>query len=363
MKLLKKEDIEDYIEDYENGNNNIAEIIKSKARGSSKNIIKMMYKADVKLYRSKDNRTFTLNNSLLKGLGHKELAFFSNDARSGLAEKKLETAKGGEFTRRIVEILYDVKFSNKNEDSYTEMSIEEYKKLINEVISDMNEKDIKINNNDLIFDFLKLRINPDTGKAFIKQEIEDIIEKKGKIKIISPAFSDNLKDGIIPVNSVGVYSISSEELYNPNYRIGLIAATTIGEQATQLSMKSFQGGKLVAIDEIKSIINDFFSNHSGEIDRRELLKASMKIYSLYSSKVRPQFIELLIGYVTANIDTDKKFKIDSFQSIPWKNTFSNMLFGYVSNQFKNISCDEIEKISINNKYKLVFNKFKGEIDA
>ncbi|MDR0979115.1 MAG: DNA-directed RNA polymerase subunit beta' [Lachnospiraceae bacterium] len=180
-----------------------------------------------------------------EGLDALEYFISSHGARKGLADTALRTADSGYLTRRLVDVSQDIIV--REHDCGSEEGIE----LV----------DIKDGNQ--IIEKLEERLN---GRF----PLEDIIDPKTKEilcdtnTLISPAMAKKIVDsGItsVKVRSVlgcktkhGVCSkcygvgLATREIVNIGEAVGIIAAQSIGEPGTQLTMRTFHTGGVAGGD-------------------------------------------------------------------------------------------------------------------
>ena len=192
-----------------------------------------------------------------EGLNVTEYIISSYGARKGLVDTALKTADSGYLTRRLVDVAQDV-------------TVHEYdcktKKGI--VVHSLYERDkLTVNASDRVIgrvsaeDFLK----PGTKDVVVKRnEIVDRvkakeIEKAGitSVKVRSPLLCE-LPYGICQM-CYG-WSLTTNTLVDIGEAIGIIAAQSIGEPGTQLTMRTFHTGGVVAggvkKNFVKSPVND-----------------------------------------------------------------------------------------------------------
>jgi len=188
--------------------------------------------------------------SLMEGMSVLEFFISTHGSRKGLADTALRTADSGYLTRRLVDVAQDVIIREEDcgTEDYLELSLR---------IEDKKTKSTKINETLLgrvlaqdIPGKRKPAIVAKKGEQLSSQLIRDIDEVHGG------------KEGyIVPVRSVlkceaevGVCSfcygrnLASGELAELGDAVGIIAAQSIGEPGTQLTMRTFHRGGIAGRD-------------------------------------------------------------------------------------------------------------------
>jgi DNA-directed RNA polymerase subunit beta' len=180
-----------------------------------------------------------------EGLTVLEFFISTHGARKGLADTALRTADSGYLTRRLVDVSQDVIV--REEDCGTNQTLEVSSVLDgNDIIEDLSDR---------IWGRYTLHevVDPNTGEVIIPADtlINDHYVEKVK------------KAGIkkVPIRSVltcrsryGVCSkcygvnLATGDLVNVGESVGIIAAQSIGEPGTQLTMRTFHTGGVAGDD-------------------------------------------------------------------------------------------------------------------
>ncbi len=179
-----------------------------------------------------------------EGLNILEYFIASRGARKGLADTALRTADSGYLTRRLVDVSQDVII--REEDCGTTDGIEVYEiKNGNEVVEPFSERligrylaeDLRDEAGELIVSRNKLIGDADAKKivdAGVKRiKIRSVLECKSKIGVCAKCYGVNLANN----NTVAV-----------GEAVGTIAAQSIGEPGTQLTMRTFHTGGVASAD-------------------------------------------------------------------------------------------------------------------
>ena len=179
-----------------------------------------------------------------EGLNILEYFIASRGARKGLADTALRTADSGYLTRRLVDVSQDVII--REEDCGTTDGIEVYEiKNGNEVVEPFSERligrylaeDLRDEAGELIVSRNKLIGDADAKKivdAGVKRiKIRSVLECKSKIGVCAKCYGVNLANN----STVAV-----------GEAVGTIAAQSIGEPGTQLTMRTFHTGGVAGGD-------------------------------------------------------------------------------------------------------------------
>ena len=179
-----------------------------------------------------------------EGLNILEYFIASRGARKGLADTALRTADSGYLTRRLVDVSQDVII--REEDCGTTDGIEVYEiKNGNEVVEPFSERligrylaeDLRDEAGELIVSRNKLIGDADAKKivdAGVKRiKIRSVLECKSKIGVCAKCYGVNLANN----STVAV-----------GEAVGTIAAQSIGEPGTQLTMRTFHTGGVASAD-------------------------------------------------------------------------------------------------------------------
>ncbi|WP_295080621.1 DNA-directed RNA polymerase subunit beta', partial [Ruminococcus sp.] len=179
-----------------------------------------------------------------EGLNILEYFVASRGARKGLADTALRTADSGYLTRRLVDVSQDVII--REEDCGTTEGIEVFEiKNGNEVVEPFEERlvgrflaeDLRDESGELIVSRNKL-INDADAKKIIETGIErikirSVLTCKSRTGVCAKCYGANLANN----NMVSV-----------GEAVGIIAAQSIGEPGTQLTMRTFHTGGVASAD-------------------------------------------------------------------------------------------------------------------
>ncbi len=189
-----------------------------------------------------------------EGLTALEYFNSTHGARKGLADTALKTANSGYLTRRLCDVAQDISITKKECDCKTKKSI-----TLSEIIDGGNVV-VSLSERALgrvVAEDVKHPLSGETiikRKNIIDENICEKIESAGvkSIKVYSVITCES-KDGGVCALSYG-RDLSRGNLVNVGEAIGMIAAQSIGEPGTQLTMRTFHVGGTAQIKEESSIV-------------------------------------------------------------------------------------------------------------
>ena len=179
-----------------------------------------------------------------EGLNILEYFIASRGARKGLADTALRTADSGYLTRRLVDVSQDVII--REEDCGTTDGIEVYEiKNGNEIVEPFEER--------LVGRFLADDLRDEAGELIVSRNkmITDADAKKiieagvEKIKIRS-VLNCKARNGVC-AKCYGA-NLAFNTIVSVGEAVGVIAAQSIGEPGTQLTMRTFHTGGVASAD-------------------------------------------------------------------------------------------------------------------
>lgn len=181
-----------------------------------------------------------IKSNFREGLSEFEYVTSSRGSRKGLTDTALKTADAGYLTRRLVDVAHDVII--RQEDCGTKESI-------------------TIKRSERTQSFAK-RVNSRVVAEDVKPEDGEVLIKKGEV--IDEDISDTIESS--SVEEVNVYSpltcesrygicakcygnnLSNKQLVVLGMPVGVIAAQSIGEPGTQLTLRTKHAGGVVGVD-------------------------------------------------------------------------------------------------------------------
>ena len=179
--------------------------------------------------------------SFREGLNVSEFFISTHGVRKGLTDTALKTAESGYLTRRLVDVAQDVMIME--EDCGTDRGY-----YVEDIIDRKDNSVIEKFYDRIVGRFSKEQLSdPETGEVivdddeFIDEAIADKIIKAGyKGMHIRNSFTCKCKDGIC--RKCYGRNMATGKLVESGEAIGIMAAQSIGEPGTQLTMRTFHSG-------------------------------------------------------------------------------------------------------------------------
>ncbi|MDE7338898.1 MAG: DNA-directed RNA polymerase subunit beta', partial [Bacteroidales bacterium] len=174
-----------------------------------------------------------------EGLSVLEYFISTHGARKGLADTALKTADAGYLTRRLVDVSQDVIISE--EDCHTQRGlIATALKKNDDVVESLYERILGRTTIDDV-------IHPQTGKLIVKAG-EEITEDIAKEIEESPIEEVEIRSVLTCESKHGVCAkcygrnLATNKMVQKGEAVGVIAAQSIGEPGTQLTLRTFHVG-------------------------------------------------------------------------------------------------------------------------
>ncbi|AYD39246.1 DNA-directed RNA polymerase subunit beta' [Clostridium fermenticellae] len=186
-----------------------------------------------------------IRSSFREGLDVQEYFISTHGARKGNADTALKTADSGYLTRRLVDVSQDVIVREEDCGTHNGFEVSEIKEG-NEVIESLAERLTgRYSAEDII--------DPNTGEVvvpgdtYMDMKLAEKVEKTGlkKVKIRS-VFTCKSKHGVC-AKCYGMNMATAQKI-NIGESVGIIAAQSIGEPGTQLTMRTFHTGGVAGSD-------------------------------------------------------------------------------------------------------------------
>ncbi|NMA79378.1 MAG: DNA-directed RNA polymerase subunit beta', partial [Clostridiales bacterium] len=228
-------------------NNPIFMMADSEARGSKSQIRQLAGMRGLIANTSGGTIEIPIRSNYREGLNVLEYFISSRGARKGLADTALRTADSGYLTRRLVDVSQDVII--RSDDCGTTKGIEVYEiREGNQSIESLFDRLVgRFLVNDIIDEKTgevlvskdKMMLDDDANKiikaGIEKVEIRSVLACNSKHGVCAKCYGSNLANG----NPVAV-----------GEAVGIIAAQSIGEPGTQLTMRTFHLGGIASADDI-----------------------------------------------------------------------------------------------------------------
>ena len=225
--------------------NNIYIMAHSEARGSKNQIRQLAGMRGLMANASGKTVEVPVKSNFREGLSVMEYFTSSHGARKGLADTALRTADSGYLTRRLVDVSQDV-IVREIDCGTTEVTLTSAIKDGNEVIEELYDRIVGRYTIDPI-------VNPKTGEIIV--EADSMIKEDDAEKIISLGIeSVYIRTVLNCKTNHGVCSkcygrnLATGKEVNIGEAVGIIAAQSIGEPGTQLTMRTFHTGGVAGGD-------------------------------------------------------------------------------------------------------------------
>jgi len=224
-------------------NGSVYTMIDSGARGSWGQLTQMMGMKGLVVNPAGSVIELPVKRSFKEGLDVLEYFISTHGTRKGLADTAVRTASSGYLTRRLVDVSQDLII--KRDDCGT----------LNGVVVTLKEsEELGVNFVDrLVGRFLSEDLKDTEGKIILKKGIlithkiarDLVLEKFTEAKVRSPLVCEAPKG--LCVKCYG-YDLAYNEVVKEGVPVGIIAAQSIGEPGTQLTMRTFHTGGVTGLD-------------------------------------------------------------------------------------------------------------------
>jgi len=227
--------------------NNIFIMAHSGARGSKNQIRQLAGMRGLMASAAGKTIEIPIKSNFKEGLNVLEFFVSTHGSRKGLADTALRTADSGYLTRRLVDVSQDV-IVREEECGTDEYIIATAFRDGNEVIEDLKDRIVgRYSAEDVM--------HPQTGEIIVKknemidEDVAEKIEKAGikEVKVRS-VLGCKTRHGVC-VHCYG-RNLATGEPVNVGEAVGIIAAQSIGEPGTQLTMRTFHTGGVAAAADI-----------------------------------------------------------------------------------------------------------------
>ena len=232
-----------------NRDNSLSLMIDSKARGNMSNYNQMAGMRGLMMKPTGDAVEVPITSSFVEGASVSEFFISTHGARKGAVDTALRTADAGYLTRRLVDVVQDVII--KEDDCGTENGI------IAEAFIDDKDGTVV----ESLYDRI---IGRYTNKKVLHPETKEVIAERNTY--INEALADKIiSAGVtrVPIRSIltckspnGICkkcygrNLATGQIVEVGEAIGIMAAQSIGEPGTQLTMKNFNSGGVAGADDI-----------------------------------------------------------------------------------------------------------------
>ena len=225
--------------------NNVFIMAHSGARGSKNQIRQLAGMRGLMANASGETVEIPITANFREGLSVLEFFISTHGSRKGLADTALRTADSGYLTRRLVDVSQDVIVREEN-CSTDQFIISKAFKDGKEVIEDLKDRIIGRTS----FEDIK---NPETGDVLVKKDemiTEDIAEEIERLGIeevkVRSVLGCKTRHGVC-AKCYG-RNLATGDPVNIGESVGIVAAQSIGEPGTQLTMRTFHTGGVAGAD-------------------------------------------------------------------------------------------------------------------
>jgi DNA-directed RNA polymerase subunit beta' len=221
------------------GFNPIYMMVNSGARGNKQQIRQLCGMRGLMAKPSGEIIELPITSNFREGLSVLEYFISTHGARKGLADTALKTADAGYFTRRLVDVAQDVVIIEADCGTLNGVVVEAIK-AGDEIIEPLADRILgRVALDDIV--------DPRTGKLIVKaneeideEAVEKIIEADIERVRIRSVLTCETRRGVC-AKCYG-WNLSIGKLVDIGEAIGIIAAQSIGEPGTQLTMRTFHIG-------------------------------------------------------------------------------------------------------------------------
>ena len=229
-----------------NKENPLAMMIDSKARGNMSNYNQMAGMRGLMMKPTGEPVEIPITSSFTEGASVSEFFLATHGSRKGAVDTALKTADAGYLTRRLVDVSQDIIV--KEDDCGTEngVVVEAFVNTDGTVVESLRDRIVGRYTN-------KKVINPETNEVivdrntYITEALADKIIKAGVTKVgIRTLLTCKCENGVCR-HCYG-RNLATGSIVETGEAIGIMAAQSIGEPGTQLTMKTINSGGVAGDD-------------------------------------------------------------------------------------------------------------------
>ena len=222
-------------------------MMNSGARGSIRQFVQLAGMRGIMAKPNGESVEIPITSSFREGLSVSEFFLSTHGARKGLADTALRTADSGYLTRKLVDVVQDIIV--REEDCGT---------ILGTTVSEISE------NGGIIEPLRERIIGRVTNKKIINPETKETIIERNEL--VTDALADKIvKAGVLHVEIRSILTCKTEngvcsKCYGRNLAtgsfaeigeaVGVMAAQSIGEPGTQLTMRTFHTGGVAGGEDI-----------------------------------------------------------------------------------------------------------------
>jgi DNA-directed RNA polymerase subunit beta' len=243
LEVLIKEDVnKNYMK------NHLFMMSDSGARGNIANFVQLSGMRGLMAKPNGESMDIPIRSSFKEGLTMSEFFNSTHGARKGSTDTALKTAESGYLTRRLVDVSQDVTITM--DDCHTDKGLAVSALLDNDgtiIVPLVDRIHGRFANKDIV--------NPETKEIIVKKNdyitdelTQDIINSGIKEITIRTLLTCDSRNGVC-VKCYGA-DLATGEIVEKGEVVGIIAAQSIGEPGTQLTMRTFHSGGVAGGDDI-----------------------------------------------------------------------------------------------------------------
>ena len=231
-----------------NPENTLAIMIDSKARGNMSNYNQMAGMRGLMMKPTGEAVEIPITSSFSEGATVSEFFLATHGARKGAVDTALKTADAGYLTRRLVDVSQDIIV--KEEDCGTDqyVTVEAFKNEDGTIVESLKDRIVGRYTN-------KKLLHPETKEVIVDKNeyITEIIAEKiieaGITKVpIRTVLTCKTEHGVC--RKCYGRNLATGQIVELGEAVGIMAAQSIGEPGTQLTMRNFNSGGVAGGDDI-----------------------------------------------------------------------------------------------------------------
>ena len=240
-----KNDVEGHIGNYLDDNGSVAMIVSSGARGSHAQLVQMMGMKGTVVNPAGQTMEVPVLSSYKEGFTPLEYFLSTHAARKGEVDTALRTARAGYLTRRLVDVTQDIIIYSeqcKNKDGVVVERVESDKigqQFEEQVFARIAAENVKGSDGKII---VKKGEMIDANKA-------KRIDSDKSIEAMSVFSPLSCEDQGVCARCYG-WDLATGEQVKMGEAVGIVAAQSIGEPGTQLTMRTFHTGGVASASDV-----------------------------------------------------------------------------------------------------------------
>ena len=306
---IKKEVNKNYI------TNHIYMMSDSGARGNIANFVQLSGMRGLMAKPNGESMDIPIKASFREGLSMSDFFISSHGSRKGSTDTALKTAESGYLTRRLVDVSQEVTVTMNDCRTCKGMKVTELRKDDGGVIAKLEDR--------IRGRFTsKPIVHPETGEVileaneYINDKVVDQVKKAGiKEVYIRTLLTCDCPNGVC-VKCYGS-DLSTGEVVEKGEVVGIIAAQSIGEPGTQLTMRTFHSG--------------------GVAGEEDITQGLPRIQELFEA--RPSKAQAIISEIEGVVESIKHEKDNRFE-ISIRNKVTDEVKKYLTNSGKTPTVQE-----------------------